>query len=288
MNNIHGFSKLSSFKAITIILFIFFILSACSAESEVIIGEVISENCKEARNSGIEICNDNQVCGEDAVCHPCGKIGELCCGDNICNDDGVCGIDGICNECGNKDERCCLNEECNSQNICTIDGFCRSCGSEQELCCEGNKCQELHICDSDGLCKPCGHDGLPVCEGELCTDWHINENGVCIRCGGENQLICPLVGCGGWYIPVLCNECSSWLEQFNGLCANPFKAFGNIEGTWCENFEGNQDMCYWNAAYFRKDLSYCENIELKEAKEKCLNGANPENYAIYNIPFWVP
>ncbi len=268
-----------------ILLCLLFVMTACAAKSE---APVVITDCQVAKEAGIILCEENEICSEDGECYPCGDNEQPCCEDGSCHDHNICGRDNICHTCGDNQEPCCTGEVCEEGTICNSAGYCESCGKEDQPCCAGGACADWEICTTDNICQSCGWNGQPPCEGEVCEEWHFIEDGLCVNCGGPNLPICPDRGCISWYIPFNCPDCVGW-ELLDGSCLNPFKIFPNDYGIeYCDNLEEHNDWCYWHAAYFKKEPIICESILDGEKRELCEKGANPENYFEIEIPIYVP
>jgi hypothetical protein len=85
-------------------------------------------------------------------------------------------------------------------------------------------CGNNRICATGG-CGDCGRVGQQRCNNVVgCTaDFVVNQNGMCVPCGGSDQTCCNGAGGGGW-------------------CATPFACTGGGGGT-CQVCGGDGQPC---------------------------------------------
>lgn len=243
-----------------------------------------------------EICCDNntclnegEVCGQGGYCDRCGYEDYACCPGDSCREGNICGQDDVCSACGLEGSPCCPGDQCDEYSVCSPDGFCESCGTEiGSRCCEegGIACQAgacdpagfcvNEICESDENCSACGAFGEPCCEGNSCEEGRVcNDDLTCDFCGGDDELPCE----GG--------ECFGWYSLLDGRCRNSFAYDRNSDLSICRNIQKSspsdlaQDWCFWNASYYKKDKSICDEIEWSEMIDLCVEGENPANYTAY-------
>ena len=227
------------------------------------------------------LCKDNySYCNDTGVCERCGYLNQPCCPTSGCFSDNQKCESGVCIECGKEGQPCCFGEEpCGSQgmNYCNA-GVCERCGTTGEVCCPGeNPCflPEYDVCKA-GICESCGGYNDPCCAGSLCREgYNCMPDNSCVSCGGWDENAC-LVG----------TSCQSWLAPIDGVCGSPFKANPGTDADLClsakiEDTSYGKDWCYWHAAYFKQDLSLCDQILWGDARDKCSQNENPEDYYIW-------
>ncbi|PLX27791.1 hypothetical protein C0583_00950 [Candidatus Parcubacteria bacterium] len=136
---------------------------------------------------------------ENNICSQSCDYGTL---DNFCREGNDCDASLSCYEsfcvvCGGLEQPCCADETCSDGGTC-FRGECVECGVTGNPCCEGEKkCfnQALENSDRaeciDEMCTLCGHDGNIKCQKEpFCNENHLQNNYMCLQCGGFNQPCC--------------------------------------------------------------------------------------------------
>ncbi|NPV42168.1 MAG: hypothetical protein HPY72_12625 [Anaerolineae bacterium] len=237
------------------------------------------------------ICSQPDLrCARNGTCQKCGIEGRQCCAGSTCSEMLTCTGEGYCEKCGFEGEKCCSSEPRCIGSICGNDEVCRQCGDEGEVCCPGLEvackrgyCNTQGICvasdcDAQGKCIGCGSPLTPCCAGGRCNEiTFCSPENICQPCGSIGEPPCAA------------NSCRGWLRLSEGICDSPFQEGRPEDVSIClralagHEDKSRRDWCYWYLAFQTKDPSHCDSVEWQDAKSRCLEGADPEDYSIQTV-----
>lgn len=297
-------------------------------------GTIVSSNCTACNTLTEEIANG--TCGTSSVpkldnncsylCTGCGNIGTTCCTNNFCSQgscingtcscppgkhwDGtscvdcldstdcisglICGGNGTCTNCTD-DTECVGNNTCENGN-CTpcsdgdqckciatevfYNGNCVECGVLNNPPCNDGLKPNNNGCDVglnpvNGLCVPCGGLNQIACVNDSCSNTPcnngcdnplVNKNGICVQCGFSGNPPC-VVGCNT--SPDCNNNCNRGLDNINGVCT----PCGGYQQASCPNnncIDGDCSTGCQSIYTYNPSTGLCESCG--EVGQECCSG----------------